>query len=198
MSLMLLHRSLNPDKFLQSYIIGVALGDGNLSNPNGRAVRLRVTCDKKYPKLIVHIKSSLKALLPENKVGLVNKTGCIDISVYSNQLPELIGYPWNGGPKIVQDVGVPIWIKSNVQYYKECLRGLFQTDGCIYNDRGYVMVNFTSAGKRLADDVLLMMNKLEYHPHVQKIYQNKIYVRYTVRLSKDVKGFIKEINLWKE
>lgn len=31
-----------------AYIIGVAIGDGNLSNSNGRAVRLRVTCDNKY------------------------------------------------------------------------------------------------------------------------------------------------------
>jgi hypothetical protein len=46
---------LNPDKLLQAYIIGVALGDGDLSNPNGRAVRLRITCDKKYPRLIEHV-----------------------------------------------------------------------------------------------------------------------------------------------
>ena len=43
-----------------------------------------------------------------------------------------------------------------------------------------------------------MMNKLEYYPHVQKIYQNKIYVRYTVRLSKNVERFIEEIDFWKE
>ena len=31
----------NPDRDLQAYVIGLAVGDGNLSNPNGRAVRLR-------------------------------------------------------------------------------------------------------------------------------------------------------------
>jgi hypothetical protein len=176
----------------------VALGDGNLSNPNGRAVRLRVTCDKKYPKLLNHIKESLQTLLPENKVSLVNKPGCIDVSVYSNQLSELIGYPWYGGPKIVQDVGVHSWIKADARFTKECLRGLFQTDGCIYKDRGYLMVNFTNAGQRLADDVFFMMKTLGYHPHIQKIYQKKIYLRYTVRLSKNTEAFIKEIHLWKE
>jgi DNA-binding transcriptional regulator WhiA len=44
-------KSINPNKELQSYIIGLALGDGNLSNPNGRALRLRISCDKKYPFL---------------------------------------------------------------------------------------------------------------------------------------------------
>jgi DNA-binding transcriptional regulator WhiA len=177
---------LNPNRLLQSYIIGVALGDGNLSNPNGRAVRLRVTCDKKYPKLMRYIQHSLQLLLPENKVSLVNKPGCMDVSVYSNHLPELIGYAWDGGPKIAQGVGVHSWIKDDIRYSKECLRGLLQTDGCIYKDRGYPMINFTSAGKQLADDVFSMINRLGYYPHMQKIYQNQIYVRYTVRLSKNV------------
>lgn len=145
-----------------------------------------------------HIQRSLQILLPENKVSLVNKTGCMDVSVYSNYLPELVGYPWDGGPKIVQGVGVPSWIKDESPLTRECLRGLLQTDGCIYKDRGYLMINFTSAGIRLANDVLLMMHKLGYYPHLQKIKQNKIYVRYTVRLSKDVTRFITEIDFWKE
>jgi hypothetical protein len=176
----------------------VALGDGNLSNPNGRAVRLRITCDKKYPRLISHIRNSLQSLLPENKISIVDRIGCVDIGVYSNRLPELIGYPWDGGPKIVQDVGVQSWIKNEPLFTKECLRGLFQTDGCIYEDRGYLMVNFTSAGERLAKDVFRMMERLEYYPRMQKIYQKNIYRRYTIRLSKNVESFIKEIGLWKE
>jgi hypothetical protein len=60
------------------------------------------------------------------------------------------------------------------------------------------MVSFTSAGKQLASDVLFMMEALGYHPHMQKIYQDKTYIRYNVRLSKNVEVFIKEIGLWKE
>jgi hypothetical protein len=78
---------LNENKLLQSYVIGLAIGDGNLSNPNGRATRLRITCDKKYPLLIERIISSLQSLLPQNKVSIVvRKDGCMDISVYSNHL----------------------------------------------------------------------------------------------------------------
>jgi hypothetical protein len=32
---------MNADTQLQAYVIGLAIGDGNLSNPSGRAVRLR-------------------------------------------------------------------------------------------------------------------------------------------------------------
>jgi len=44
---------------LLAYVVGVALGDGNLSNPNGRATRLRITCDAKYPRLARKIARSL-------------------------------------------------------------------------------------------------------------------------------------------
>jgi hypothetical protein len=33
-----------------AYLKEIALGDGNISNPNGRAFRMRITCDLKYPK----------------------------------------------------------------------------------------------------------------------------------------------------
>jgi len=73
---------LSQSKKLRAYIIGVALGDGNLSNPNGRAIRLRITCDKKYPLLITHIQSRLALLLPKNKIGIINHKNCVDISAY--------------------------------------------------------------------------------------------------------------------
>ena len=58
---------LHPDSELHAYVIGVAIGDGNLSNPNGRATRLRITCDTSYPAFTAKIRSALERLLPENK-----------------------------------------------------------------------------------------------------------------------------------
>lgn len=94
--------SLNPDRKLQAYVIGLAIGDGNLSNPNGRAVRLRITCDTRYPALIDRIFSSLKQLLPDNRVSLVRGKGnFVNISVYSNHLESLLG----GRPREVASPG---------------------------------------------------------------------------------------------
>ena len=100
------HRKLplNPDKKLQAYIIGVAIGDGNLSNPNGRATRLRVSCDKKYPQLFDHIRKSLQFLLPKNKVSFVHRSkNCVDVSVFSNHLQKLLGWDSHGGSKYKQN-----------------------------------------------------------------------------------------------
>src|SRR3989344_1233893 len=75
-----------------SYIIGVAIGDGNLSNPSGRAVRLRITCDIKYPNIIKNITQALQEVMPNNKVSVVNKKeNCVDISCYSNKWENLLG-----------------------------------------------------------------------------------------------------------
>ena len=75
-----------------AYIIGIAIGDGNLSNPNGRAVRLRVTCDNKYPALRNKIVRSLQLLLPNNKTSLVfRKSNCVDVSCYSNHFEHILG-----------------------------------------------------------------------------------------------------------
>jgi hypothetical protein len=189
---------LSENKKLRAYIIGLSLGDGNLSNPNGRAVRLRITCDKRYTKLLRHIIESLRTLFPQNRVGTVRKRGCVDVSVYSNQLTTLLGWRWDRGPKDKQNVRVPPWIKRNAGFSKECLRGLLQTDGSLYNDRGYSMVNFVNTGASLTSDVFSMMKGLGYAPHIQKSQQVNGKMRRTVRLSRDVPQFVKDIDFWKK
>ena len=185
------------DKKLRAYTIGLALGDGNLSNPNRRAVRLRITCDQQYPKLLRHVAKSLQRLFPNNAVNIVNRQSCADVSVYSNHLPKLLEWRWDGGPKDKQNVAVPSWIKQNTVYTKECLRGLLQTDGSLYNDRGYLMINFVNTCKNLAHDVLSMMRSIGYSPTMQKLKQANKKIKHTIRLSKDVHRFIGEVKYWK-
>ncbi len=183
-----------------AYIIGVALGDGNLSNPNGRAIRLRITCDARYPRLANHISNSLKCLLPENRVSIVRvpqKNTYFNISVYSNLLA--VWMPWHEGKgsKEIQCVRVPQWIRKNKVYSKECLRGLLQTDGSIYRDRGYLMVNFTNNVEVLSKDVYHMLQKLGYRPTITST-PVKHKLKHTVRIARDSDLLIEEIRLFKE
>lgn len=184
---------------LQAYIIGVALGDGNLSRPNGRATRLRITCDNKYPKIASEITLALQKLFPKNKVSRVasGKNSYFNISVYSNQIDILLPWKVGAGSKFIQNACVPAWIKEDKSYVKNCLRGLLQTDGSIYTDRGYLMVNFTNITKSLATDVLEMIEFLGYKPHLYTTLQKSGNYKYTVRLSRQTKFFIEEIGLQK-
>ena len=190
-------KTLSKNKKLQAYVIGLSIGDGNLSNPNGRAVRLRITCDKNYPLLLKEVMHSIQKLLPQNKVSIIKRKGCFDVSCYSNQWEKILEWKAKGGSKIKQNVRIPDWIKKEKAYIKECLRGLFQTDGSIYKDRKYTMVNFVTEIPILAKDVVKMIQAIGYKPNLQKI-KSKNQTKFTIRLSRDSKKFINDINLWKK
>ena len=182
---------------MQSYVIGLALGDGNLSNPNGRATRLRITCDKKYPLLIKRIIKTLRSLLPQNKVSIVDKKeSCLDVSVYSNHLEKILGWKAKGGSKFYQNISIPSWVKENEKYKINCLRGLIETDGCIYTDRGYKMMIFTTIISKLANDFYDIAVSLGFKPHLYKIkrgtslYKYNQKIIYHVRLSRNVDKFL--------
>jgi DNA-binding transcriptional regulator WhiA len=181
-----------------AYIVGVALGDGNLSNSNGRAVRLRVTCDNKYPEIIREIVKHLKIILPDNKVGLIDRKTATDVYCYSNKLEELLGWKAKDGSKEKQKVTVPDWIVDNKMYTKECLRGLFQTDGSIYMDRKYLYTNFTSIIPTLINKVKIMIENLGFKPKMQKTLQFNNKTKYVIRMSREPQKFIEVINLWKK
>jgi hypothetical protein len=185
---------LNTNRNLQAYVIGIAIGDGNLSKPSPRAVRLRITCDKKYPKLINRIAKSLKRLLPENRIQIVDRNTFVDVSIHSNHLESLLGWKANKGPKFIQKVRIPDWIKIDKSYIASCLRGLLETDGSVYLDRGYRMVIFSTINTELANDVLSLFQLIGYKPHIYKIKQQKnrydIAYKYQIRLSKNVDRFI--------
>lgn len=175
-----------------AYITGLAIGDGNLSLVR-KTVRLRISCDDKYPNLILRIISSLKLFFPQNKVGTVKKKeNCTDVYVYSNQLENLLGWKAKGGSKDLQKVSVPIWIQEKKEYKINCLRGLIETDGAIYLDRGYKMAIFSTIITNLAEDVHNLINSLGFKSHLYKIPEKKATHghKYQVRLSKDVQRFL--------
>lgn len=196
-SLGTMQRRVSKDKKLHAYILGLALGDGNLSNPNGRAVRLRITCDKKYPFLYRYILKSLQKFLPDNKVSLVDRESCVDISCYSNKLEGLLGWKAGEGSKYKQNVKIPDWILKNKKFTKECLRGLVQTDGSIYKDRKYLMVNIVSNVESLAKSINIAVNNIGYRPNIQ-IHNDPKTKKYTIRISKNTKEFISDIEVWKK
>jgi DNA-binding transcriptional regulator WhiA len=184
-------------KVTLAYIIGIALGDGNLSNPNGRAVRLRVSCDRKYPLLTKKIKNSIQEVFPENQVSEVIQKKCTEVSCYSNQWESILGWKAKGGSKFKQRVDVPSWIFKRNSYLISCLRGIIETDGSIYKDRGYKMVMFASIIPELASSVQRGIEQLGFGSRFYKLtkqtskYNLKKSTLYHIRVSKDTEKFLK-------
>jgi hypothetical protein len=157
-----------------------------------RSVRLRISCDLKYPQLIDKIIRSLQRLLPRNKVSTFRRIRrCVDVICYSNHWETLLGWRAAMGSKADQSVSVPSWIRQANQYKVHCLRGLMETDGCIYIDRGYPMVMFTATIPELARDVYEMILSLRFKPHMYAIKRDPPRrTIYQVRLSKRVPEFL--------
>lgn len=184
------------DKIALAYITGVALGDGNLSRVS-RTVRLRISCDTKYPNIIKEIKNNLAILAPYNKINVIKVVGnCVDIYTYSNDWEKALG--WKVGNKITQQVTTPQWIFQRKKYTSACLKGLLQTDGSIYTDRGYKMVNFVNHNRKLAMDVLAMVNTLGFRASFTEVSFKDKNTRYTVRIARDCEKFINYIGLTKD
>ena len=186
------------DRKTLAYVIGLAIGDGNLSNPNGRATRLRITCDTRYLKLLRRIRKAIQNLLPDNKVGIIHRTKTyVDISCYSNRWESWLGWKVGKGSEYRQQVSIPQWIQKDNRFAIHCLRGLVETDGSIYRDRKYLMVNFVTMISNLAKDVLALIAKLGFTAHCYQVKQQNNRTKYTVRVSKNTVRFIKTLNLSK-
>ncbi|RJQ35211.1 hypothetical protein C4568_01160 [Candidatus Parcubacteria bacterium] len=190
----------DPEKVALAYIVGVALGDGNLSKVS-RAIRLRITCDTKYSGVSEEIQKNLKMILPNNRISIVRVPGkntFHNISIYSNKLSELMPWKVGLGTKYAQKARVPDWIKCNTVYMSACLRGLIQTDGSIYEDRGYRMINFTNQTQELIEDVAEMSKCLGLRPMVSKTMDLRR-PKYTVRFARklEVEKLIALIGLHK-
>jgi len=172
------------------------MGDGNLSNPNGRATRLRISCDKKYPTLIENIVNSINKIMPKNKIGIIRrKDNCLDISCYSNKWEGLLGWKAKNGSKERQQISVPSWIKNNKKYSTLCLRGLFETDGSVYMDRKYKMANFVTIVPTLANDVVGIILNLGFKPNMQTLKEKNGKIKHTIRISKNTEEFLKLVKI---
>lgn len=103
----------------------------------------------------------------------------------------------NKGSKYEQNVSIPNWIKKDKCFSIECLRGLLETDGSLYADRGYKMVGFVTIIPQLANDVMGIIEKLGFKTHLYKIPTTHK-IRYNIRISKNVACFINALNLKKD
>ncbi|WP_405494095.1 transcriptional regulator [Streptomyces sp. NBC_00096] len=114
-----------------SYLLGLYLGDGYISQPPGHRVpSLRITCDDKWPGLMDSAEQSMRQVFPFNRVCRARKAGCHDVKVYSKHLTCL--FPQHGpGKKHERRITLEDWQQAIVDAHPwEFLRGLIHSDGC--------------------------------------------------------------------
>jgi hypothetical protein len=111
--------------------IGIMLGDGCINSPFQAAIYFNARTDLEYADFLEKNIKQLFGILSRRVIKEGTGEGCLIIS--SRRLvSSLLKLGMPRGDKVAVQVAVPIWILRRLEYRKDCLRGLMDTDGSIY------------------------------------------------------------------
>lgn len=120
---------------------GIMIGDGGINNPWQANITLNAEADRNYAEYVVGLSKKLFGIVP----GIVKRKNekAIIISLASTSLVDyLVDRGLSRGNKLEQGLHIPEWIMQKPGYRIACMRGLIDTDGCLYIHR------HTVAGKQ--------------------------------------------------
>lgn len=162
------------DKEKISEICGAIIGDGWIqSNERNFFLAGDPVEDKDYYD--IHLSRLFKEVLTSVKVKSFPYWKVYGISIHNqNLIRKLLGWGLPKGKK-THIVRVPRWIKDSEDKIKKAfLRGLFDTDGCVFCQKSYgkynnefdlnyhskIRLRITSVSQKLIEDIFLLCEKL--------------------------------------
>ncbi len=153
--------------------VGIIIGDGGITKRQV-TVTLNYKTDKHYS---IFVGNLIKKLFKtEISIFYRRKYSTVNIIVSRTRLVvfcKSIGLQI--GNKLKQNLDIPKWIKKNKNFEISCVRGLVDTDGCIFNEchkiKGekycYPRLAFTSYSKQLCASVFKIFEKLGFMPKIR-------------------------------
>jgi len=181
-------------------LFGIILGDGHVEETKiGKKIRvycIDIAGDFRKDKIYLenYVSTLFHSLLKERgKIRVPKTTNGVHIIVYGKKIVEFVNKMGiKSGNKKENHQKIPDWILKNKEYTKSCLRGLIDTDGCIYyiskKTNKNLRISFTSCIPALMNDVRNSFISLGFHP--RKILRDKeIYLS----SKEDINKFLLEI-----
>ena len=137
-------------------LMGIIFGDGGINNNWQLTITLNSEADSKYSYYVIYLLKTLFKISVAVRKRPCGKT-LVLVCSSMNLLDFLISKGAVKGNKILQKIDIPLWIKYNLVFTKYFIRGLVDTDGCLYthihktNYREYFNIGFcfTSYSKNL-------------------------------------------------
>lgn len=153
---------------------GIVMGDGGLTN-----LQLEISCNKRDDKdYAFFVKNLIEGLFdvsvsicyPKDQLVMKLVVSRKKLVEFCNQKLGLCI-----GNKLKQGLDIPDWIKRKDSFQKACIRGLIDTDGCIFYERhkingriySYRRLNFTSASPQLRFSVHDLLKQLGFSPKIR-------------------------------
>lgn len=144
-----------------SEFIGIMLGDGCIYKN-----QIHISFDKRNKKYIDYVKKLTKNIFDiDLRTKSIKNTNQFHLYYYNKYLVEkLLEMGLKRGHKIKNQIGVPVWIKENENFAKMCIRGLIDTDGCIYKCKreNQIYIKFTNFNQQLLNDFKEITEGLGY------------------------------------
>jgi len=152
---------------------GIMIGDGGITKKQV-TVTLNYITDKEYINFVSNLFKKLFAVEPA--LYKREKESIVNIVVSRVKLVKFCkSLGLKVGNKLRQKVDIPNWIKTNTRFKVTCLRGLMDTDGCIFNECHninnkrycYPRLSFVSCSKSLRFSVFKILSELGFHPKIR-------------------------------
>lgn len=170
---------------------GIMMGDGGINNPWQANITLNSIKDAKYAG---HVSGLCKELFGITPATLKRKTrNALVVSLASTSIVDFL--VTNGlvrGNKLKTGLRIPKWILEKPLYKKACIRGLIDTDGCMFVHVHRVLgrvyknigLSFASYSPELIFQVADILAESEIIPHISKrgrdiyLYQVDAVIKY--------------------
>lgn len=148
-------------------MIGILLGDGHISDQPKRfrfTIALNSAKDLDYIDYVDNLIQDLFSIIPSRYQ--FKEKNCLVLMVSGKPIiTELLRHGLHRGNKVKNQVGVPDWVKNNYKYSLACIKGLFDTDGCIsLNKFGKTILKFVNASRPLVNFFDEFSQILEVNP----------------------------------
>jgi intein/homing endonuclease len=159
--------------------MGIMLGDGGINNAWQATITMNALKDVEYAHYLVGLVKDLFGIVPAVRKRKTSQA--LVISIASTTVVDFLvreGLP--RGNKLKNGVAVPSWILHNPLYRARCVRGLIDTDGCLFvhthsvSKKRYFNIGlcFSSASPVLIKQVADAFGKVQIIPHIDKRGRN--------------------------
>jgi hypothetical protein len=162
--------------------IGIVLGDGGITHCQV-TISFHLTLDAAYAEHVAQLAARLFGLMPGRGIDSADHTlSLVFSSVELVETLERLGL--KRGNKVQQQVDLPGWVWERQEYQTACLRGLMDTDGCVYYHRyavngkmyGYCKLCFTSYSRPLLYSAKRLFESLQMFPTIHAYDGHRLYL----------------------
>ncbi|HWA64246.1 MAG TPA: LAGLIDADG family homing endonuclease [Candidatus Paceibacterota bacterium] len=157
-------------------LMGIIAGDGGINNPWQLVITMNSDADAKYAVYVQELLQNLFDIpVAVRKRPKIN--ALVLVSSGRNLVDFLVAQGAIRGNKVKQQVDISGWITENSEYKQMFVRGLIDTDGCLYIHKhgrkgGQRIYNnlglcFTNRSPKLIEAVAVILQENKIVPHIQ-------------------------------